>query len=83
MKPTVTDIKYTYQRLSCVDGRNRHFFDRDTMKFFGDTMANYGVRDAGPYWELYRRRPVKHGLNTSAYFDKVTFDQVSIPENYI
>lgn len=25
-------------------GRETHFFDRKTMRFFGDTMANYGVR---------------------------------------
>ena len=25
-------------------GHERHFFDRKTMKFFGDTMSNYGVR---------------------------------------
>jgi len=66
------------------------------MKFFGDTMHNYGVRDGGiiPYhwddtgnnysetprmievWELYRKHPVKHGLDSSAYFDKKTFKRV-------
>ena len=25
-------------------GHESHFFDRSTMKFFGDTMRNYGVR---------------------------------------
>lgn len=24
-------------------GRDSHFFDRKTMRFFGDTMKNYGV----------------------------------------
>lgn len=24
-------------------------------------------------WELWRRRPVRHGLQDSAYFDKLTF----------
>lgn len=75
-------------------GHDRHFFTRETMRFFGDTMKNYGVRAAairahydaaGNYceggtvrevWELYRRHPVKHGLSTSAYFDRATFRQV-------
>ena len=59
-----------------------HFFDRDTMKFFGDTMANYGVRETKidtyreesvEVYELYRRKPVKYGLQSSHYFDKKTF----------
>lgn len=72
----------------------RHFFEYKTMRFFGDTMKNYGVRRAsilshydrsGTYyergtirevWELYRRRPVKHGLQSSAYFDVETFARV-------
>jgi hypothetical protein len=48
-------------------------------------MRNYGVR--GPYqvvnnmgvtvpvMELYRRRPVKHGLKSSAYFNAVTWER--------
>jgi len=64
--------------------RGSHFFDRENMKFFGDTMTNYGVRSAviktytgetAICWELYRKRPVKYGLKTSAYFDKRTFEQ--------
>lgn len=62
-----------------------NFFSRDSMKFFGDTMRNYGVRSATvetydgltiDVWELYRRRSVKHGLKDSAYFDKKTFERV-------
>lgn len=48
------------------------YFDRDTMRFIGDTMANYGVRPARMMtpvingveqpprmvYELYRRKPV-------------------------
>ena len=58
-----------------------HFFDRETMKAFGDTMHNYGVgraeigiddafggRARVSVWELYRRRPVKDGLKSSAFF---------------
>ena len=74
-------------------GRESHFFDRTTMRFFGDTMKNYGVckvtirvayDSAGNYveggqeieaWELFRRRPVKHGVSKSAYFRADTFAQ--------
>ena len=34
--------------------QDRFFFTRGTMRFFGDTMRNYGVRDGGsiPYhWD--------------------------------
>lgn len=59
-----------------------HFFDRDTMRHFGDTMQNYGVRDAGSHWELYRKRPVKDGATSSAYFDKETFRKTTVrPES--
>lgn len=75
-------------------GHEPHFFTRSTMKFFGDTMRNYGVRRTvimsnfdtnGQYrengierevWELYRKRPVKHGLWASAYFDVKTYKRV-------
>lgn len=58
----------------------RYHFDRANMRFFGDTMRNYGVRDAGKTWELYRKHAVKHGMKDSAHFDKETFDRV-FPEN--
>jgi hypothetical protein len=52
------------------------------MKFFGDTMKNYGVRstiiDNVPYWELYRKRPVKYGLQKSHYFRKDNFENIHI-----
>lgn len=59
--------------------RNSKFFTRNNMKFCGDTMANYGVRENTidtwtetkvKVWELYRRKPVKMGLQGSAYFRK-------------
>ncbi len=28
-------------------------------------------------WELYRRRPVKHGLNSSHYFNKSNYEKVT------
>lgn len=75
-------------------GEQPHFFTRATMKFFGDTMSNYGVRKtvvlahydgSGKYhangvhreaWELYRKRPVKGGNQSSAYFDAKTFTRI-------
>lgn len=79
---TPSELKYQVEQA----GRDPYFFTRSTMRFFGDTMRNYGVRDAGTIetptgrrveaWELYRRRPVKHGLSSSAYFDKSTFARV-------
>ena len=53
-----------------------HHFDRKTMKFFGDTMANYTVRELPDCYALYRKNPVKHGLWSTAYFDKVTFARI-------
>lgn len=85
-----SELKYQHES----NNPDSYFFDRNSMKFFGDTMHNYGVRavtvtmqyDAsGRYveqpvtceaWELYRRRPVKHGMQSSAYFDKNTFARI-------
>ena len=76
-----SELKYQVEQA----GHDPHFFDRKTMRFFGDTMRNYGVCPATittytgetvEAWELYRRRPVKHGLKSSAHFDKRTFARV-------
>lgn len=80
-------IKTASQLKAQVEHHNHNskFFTRNNMKFAGDTMANYGVRSATmtnlqgeqvEVWELYRRKPVKYGLQKSAYFDKLTFFQV-------
>lgn len=78
---TASDLKYHVEQA----GNEPHFFTRQTMRFFGDRMANYGVRQpreiqtrSGPVmaFELVRRRPVKHGLQSSAWFDAVTFARV-------
>lgn len=37
---TPSDLKYAHEGAF----PQSHFFDRDTMRFFGDTMGNYGVR---------------------------------------
>ena len=64
-----------------------YFFDRSSMRFFGDTIANYYVpvasvkvdtltRQGVECWELQRRRPVMHDCCDSAYFDVKTFERV-------
>jgi hypothetical protein len=64
-----------------------YFFDRSSMRFFGDTMANYYVpvnpvmvkRCSGEVvecWELQRRKPVKHGLCESSYFSVEAYSRV-------
>jgi len=69
---TAYDLKYAIQNART----ETHFFTRKTMQFFGDTMRNYGVKEHDKVYELYRRKPVKHGLDSSAYFDKETFERV-------
>ena len=87
---TATELKSNVEQ-----GQDRYFFTRDTMRFFGDTMHNYGVKDGGTrlsnwdkegkyieaprtieVWELYRKHPVKHDLQSSAYFDKESYSRV-------
>jgi hypothetical protein len=85
----------TASELKCLYERNNpggHFFDMDTMRFFGDTMRNFGVRDGGQVdtlttqgitkgvgvWELYRKRPVKCGLHGHcSYFSKSDGREIS------
>jgi len=68
-------------------GHSPFFFSRDTMAFFGDTMRNYGVRakpvtivtcrgESIKAWELFRKRPVRNGLQDPAYFCAETFRRV-------
>jgi hypothetical protein len=75
-----SDLKYEIEKR----GTCEHFFTHKTMKFFGDKMANYGVRTAKidtyseknvPVYELYRRHPVKYGLQDSAYFRQDNFER--------
>lgn len=63
-------------------------FAGDTMRNYGvrsaviqsnyDAAGNWASAEGEQreVWELYRKRPVKHGLQSSAYFDKATFAQV-------
>lgn len=66
MKPS--DLKFNYE----TKNPEGYFFSRKTMRFFGDTMANFGVRDGGHFWILYTKKPTKAGLR-EYYFDKNTF----------
>ena len=94
---TPSELKYQIEQT----GKEQHYFDRKTMKFWGDTMKNYGVRSVtvlaqfnehGEYneegyptetWELYRKRPVKHGMSKSAYFRKSDYSRIhSIKEDW-
>lgn len=71
------------KRLVEESGKNRYFFTRKTMQFFGDTMKNYGVTtdtittpsdERVNVYVLYRRKPVKHGLQGNAYFRMDTLE---------
>jgi len=66
-------------------GHSPYFFDRKTMRGFGDTMKNFGVCKTKVImnddsiceaWELYRRRPVKFGNQGSFYFCATTFKRL-------
>ena len=74
---TSSELKYLYETNEKETGK--HFFTRNTMKFFGDTMSNYGVcktivnnkwdnSDSFECFKLYRKKPVKHNLQTDAFF---------------
>lgn len=60
---TSSDLKFWHEE----NHPESYCFSRGTMKFFGDTMRNFGVRkiNNGDLYELYRRRPVKGGLQSS------------------
>lgn len=65
---TASDLKYCYEA-----GNGGHFFERSTLKFFGDSMRNYGItkhhtKNRGLVIELRRKNAVKHGLKSSVYF---------------
>ena len=78
---TVSELKYQ------VSQTDSPFFSRESMKHSGDTMRNYGcsgkpfeiVDNSGQtrlVYELWRKESVYANLQTSAYFDAVTFKQV-------
>lgn len=78
---TASDLKFAIQQARTEP----HFFSRSNMRFFGDRMSNYGIRQPRKIetrsgtvsaYELTRRNPVKHGLQNSAFFDASTFKRV-------
>lgn len=77
-KFTKSDLKHS------VTNTGSFFFDRKSMQFFGDSMANYGLRSCNAQtWELYRKNPVKHGLKESTYFDKATYERVFLNDKKV
>ncbi len=85
---TANELKALYEKNDTKGGG--FFFSRETMKHWGDSMPNYGVRSCQfidsygkPHdgWELYRKRPVgSEGLTSSAYFDKQGLLHLSVNE---
>ena len=84
---TTADLKLYVSRTGShfFDRKTLAFFG-DTMKNYGiratkirchyDNDGEYVDGGCDAYvWELYRKKPVKHGLTSSAYFDKVTYTQ--------
>jgi hypothetical protein len=72
---------------SRVTATGSHFFERSSMRFFGDTMSNYKVapysvmvkRHDGELVECYmlrRVRPVKHGLREPAFFAMADYNRI-------
>ena len=42
-KPTIYNIRHGYEQLARVEGRPAHFFDRETLRFFHETMKDLTV----------------------------------------
>ena len=70
---TVTELREQVEQ-----GEDKLFFTQEPMRFYGDSMSNYAVRDNGDTWELYRKQKVRFGIQESAYFDKKTFKRVFV-----
>jgi hypothetical protein len=83
LRMTASELRRQYERHN----PQGLFFSKNNMRFAGDTMSNYYVPaktvkirriNGGIFtcYELQRRKAVKGGNNSSAYFDIVTFDNV-------
>jgi hypothetical protein len=66
------------------------FFSRDSMRFAGDTMANFAVAadpvefvthsgDAVTCWQLYRKRTTAKGFSGAFYFNCETWKREHRP----
>jgi hypothetical protein len=86
-----SELKWNVENVGTTDTyfftRKTMQFFGDTMRNYGvrstTILTDWG--ENGEYlgqpqpievWELYRRQPVKHGLDGSAYFHKVLFNRV-------
>lgn len=79
---TASQLKFRVESA----GHSALFFCRENMRFSGDKMSNYGVRQPVEIYtvsgnsvlayELYRKRPVKHQMKASAWFCAETFRRV-------
>lgn len=82
---------YELKRLYYLNNPDGHYFDRETMRFFGDSMRNFGLRDVGKIKRLnftsgeaeeidavllYRRHPVNGGLHGDMDFFRKDTGQV-------
>jgi hypothetical protein len=52
---TKTLSPYDIKRLYNASSMNGHFFDRDTMAFFGDTMASFETLTLNGQLYMYRK----------------------------
>ena len=59
-----------------VKATGSRFFSPNNLGFFGDTFANYYIRDGGDVWVLCRKEPVHGGQTGESYFKKDTFERV-------
>jgi len=54
-------MAYSVSDIKCIHEQNGgYFFSRDTMRFFGDTMKSFGVRNRDDGIYLYRKHS-RHG----------------------
>lgn len=85
-KMTPQELKYNLENRKS----NSYFFSKDTMRAFGDTMSNYGIMphtvdiidimgNIRECYELFRKKPNKLNLISSAYFDVNSFEWVYKP----
>lgn len=76
---TPSQIRQAYE--SHNEG-SRHFFDRATMRFFGDTMRSYGARRIDGVVYLYRKPEAmvnvfgKHRRTGRQFFNCWRFDTI-------
>lgn len=93
LKMNASELKYHVENAgheTYFFTRKTMSFFGDTMKNYGvrkttirtmyDVEGDYvGADGVGlEVYELYRKKPVKHGLQSSAYFDCVTFKRVFV-----